>query len=227
MELKKNPKADLERRRSLFFQIGLAIVLSVILFAFELKINPDTDNAFAQNQNAFIDDEIIPITQQEPPKVEPPPPPPPQEVLEIVENNEELQNEANIENTESDANTQIQAPVEVAQEEESDEIVNFYVIENKPTFGDGSDAAVNRWIAQNVKYPEIAKEAGVSGKVFVQFVIGKDGKVTDVQLLRGVDPYLDKEALRVVSAMPAWKPGSQRGKPVKVSFQIPINFKLN
>jgi len=226
MELKKNPKADLDKKRSIFFQIGLAIALSVILFAFELKLEPDNNNAFAQGPNALIDDEIIPITKQEEIKTPPPPPPPVQEVLEIVENNQELKNEAKIETTESDANTQI-APVELKHEEESDEIVNFYVIENKPTFGDGSEAAVNKWIAQNVKYPEIAKENGIMGKVFVQFVIDKNGKVTDVQLLRGVDPYLDKEAFRVVSAMPAWKPGSQRGKPVRVSFQIPINFKLN
>jgi periplasmic protein TonB len=83
-----------------------------------------------------------------------------------------------------------------------------------------------KWIASEVKYPEIAKENGITGKVYVQFVINKDGKVVDVQILRGVDPYLDKEALRVVAAMPAWSPGKQRGKTVKVSFQLPINFKL-
>ena len=227
MELKKNPKADLDRKRGLFFQIGIAVVLSIILFAFELKLDPNSDNAFADNSTQIIDDEIIPITKQEEIKTPPPPPPPPQEIIEIVENNEELENEANIEDTEADANTEIQAPIEVAQEEESDEVVNFYVIENKPTFGDGSDNAINKWIVQNVKYPPIAKENGITGKVFVQFVIDKNGKVTNVELLRGVDPSLDKEALRVVSSMPNWKPGSQRGKPVRVSFQLPINFKLN
>jgi len=81
-----------------------------------------------------------------------------------------------------------------------------------------------KWISANVKYPEIAKENGITGKVFVQFVIDKNGKVTDVQIIRGVDPYLDKEAIRVVSSMPAWTPGKQRGKTVKVSFQLPITF---
>lgn len=225
MEIKKNPKADLEKRRGLYFQIGLAVVLSLILLAFELKINPDSDNSFAQNANTLIDDEIVPITKQEEIKTPPPPPPPVQEVLEIVENNEEIKNEAQIEDTEADDKTQIQAPIDVQQEEESDEVINFYVIEEKPEFP-GGEAAMMKWINSNVKYPEIAKENGITGKVFVQFVINKEGKVGNVELLRGVDPYLDKEALRVVSNMPAWKPGKQRGKAVKVSFQLPINFKL-
>ncbi len=100
------------------------------------------------------------------------------------------------------------------------------VIEEKPEFP-GGEAAAFQWIANNIKYPEIAKENNIQGKVFVQFVIGKDGKVTDVQVVRGVDPSLDKEAVRVIQSMPAWKPGKQRNKPVKVSFQLPINFKLN
>ncbi len=226
MELKKNPQVDLERKRNMFFQIGLFVTLALILFAFELKIVPGEENLFVAENTGPIEEEIIPITKQEEIKTPPPPPPPVTDVLEIVENNQELQNEVQIESTEADANTQISAPVEVQQEEETEEIINFYVIEEKPEFP-GGEAAMFQWIAKNIKYPEIAKENGVQGKVFVQFVIGKDGKVTDVQVVRGVDPSLDKEAVRVIQSMPAWKPGKQRGKPVKVSFQLPINFRLS
>ena len=226
METKKNPKVDLERKRSLFFQIGLFITLALILFVFELKIVPGNDELFVAGNTGPIEEEIIPITKQEEIKTPPPPPPPVTDVIEIVENNQEIQNEVKIESTEADANTQISAPVEVQQEEEIEEVINFYVIEEKPEFP-GGEAAMFQWIAKNIKYPEIAKENGVQGKVFVQFVIGKDGKVTDVQVVRGVDPSLDKEAVRVIQSMPTWKPGKQRGKAVKVSFQIPINFKLS
>ncbi len=226
METKKNPKVDLERKRSLFFQIGLFITLALILFVFELKIVPGNDELFVAENTGPIEEEIIPITKQEEIKTPPPPPPPVTDVIEIVENNQEIQNEVKIESTEADANTQISAPVEVQQEEEIEEVINFYVIEEKPEFP-GGEAAMFQWIAKNIKYPEIAKENGVQGKVFVQFVIGKDGKVTDVQVVRGVDPSLDKEAVRVIQSMPTWKPGKQRGKAVKVSFQIPINFKLS
>lgn len=226
MELKKNPEADLEKKRNLFFQIGLTFTLAIILFAFELKIMPSDKNTFVAENTGKIEEEIVPITKQEELKTPPPPPPPVTDVLEIVEDNKELTNEVTVENTEADANTQIQAPVEVQQEEENEEVVNFYVIEEKPEFP-GGEAAMFQWISKNVKYPEIAKENGVQGKVFVQFVIGKDGRVSDVQVVRGVDPSLDKEAVRVIQNMPAWKPGKQRGKPVKVSFQLPINFKLS
>ncbi|NMD00437.1 MAG: energy transducer TonB [Bacteroidales bacterium] len=226
MELKKNPEADLEKKRNLFFQIGLTVTLALILFAFELKIMPSDENTFVAENTGKIEEEIVPITKQEELKTPPPPPPAVTDVLEIVEDNKELTNEVKVENTEADANTQIQAPIEVQQEEENEEIVNFYVIEEKPEFP-GGEAAMFQWIAKNVKYPEIAKENGVQGKVFVQFVIGKEGKVTDVQVVRGVDPSLDKEAVRIIQSMPAWKPGKQRGKPVKVSFQLPINFKLS
>lgn len=226
MEAKKSPKADLEQKRGVYFQVGLAVTLAIILFAFELKVDPDKNTGFGEQTSQVVEEEIIPITKQEEIKTPPPPPPAVTEIITIVENNQELQNEAKIENTESDANTQIQAPVEVQQETESDEVVNFYVIENKPEFPVGGVEGLNKWISQNVKYPEIAKENGVTGKVFVQFVIDKDGKVTNVEVVRSVDPYLDKEAVRVVKSMPDWKPGSQRGKPVKVSFNIPINFKL-
>lgn len=103
--------------------------------------------------------------------------------------------------------------------------INFYVVETKPEFP-GGEYEMMKWIAQTVIYPEIAKEKGIQGKVFVQFIIGKDGKISEVELIKGANPILDEEALRVISAMPAWKPGKHKGHLVNVLFQIPINFKL-
>ncbi len=113
----------------------------------------------------------------------------------------------------------------VQLQEKNEEVINFYVIENKPEFP-GGQVAMLKYIAENTKYPEIAKEKGISGKVFVQFVIDKDGSVTKVKVMRGVNRLLDKEAIRVVKSMPKWKPGTIHGKAVKVLFQLPINFTL-
>ncbi len=224
METKKNPKIDLEKKRSVLLEIGFIISLAIVFFGFQYKSSEDTANTLGSLDDMQIEEEIIPITRQQ--EVTPPPPPPPQviEELNIVQDDEEIENEVEIQNTEADENTEV-VPVEIQPQEEEEEVLNFYVIENKPVFP-GGEAAMFKYIQQNTKYPEIAKENGITGKVFVQFVIGKDGKVSDVEVIRGIDPYLDKEAVRVVSSMPKWTPGSQRGKPVKVSFQLPINFTL-
>lgn len=167
----------------------------------------------------------------------PPPPPPPDPVQEeqkvrytapeIVDSVDKdivmLSNDDLIKKTVPD-----DIPAEVPETKDvikGDEVVNFYVIEEKPSFP-GGEKAMMEWLANNTKYPDVPKESGVTGKVFVKFIIDKEGKVTDVELLNNVDPYLDKEALRVVSEMPSWTPGKQRGETVKVSFQIPIKFIL-
>lgn len=224
MEIKKNPKADLEKYRTIFLQTGLIVTLAIILAAFEWQASGDSENVLGEMETVIVEEEIIPITKQEEIKNLPPPP---QiiETLEIVEDDQEIENEVEIEDTEADQHTEIQK-VEVKEEEEIDEVIGFYVIEKKPEFPGGGEAALMKWIVQNIQYPQIAKDMGIKGKVFVQFIIDKDGSVTNAEIIRGVDPSLDKEALRVVKSMPKWKPGEQRGKAVKVSFQIPINFTL-
>ncbi|OFX28516.1 MAG: energy transducer TonB [Bacteroidetes bacterium GWA2_31_9] len=225
MELKKSKKADLENKKGMFFQIGLVIVLGVSLFAFEWKSSPENTSGLGELANLVVEEEIIPITRQEELKT----PPPAQQVIEelnIVEDDEEIEEELEIEDSESDQETQVEVAEIQVEEEEVDEVFNFYVLEDKPEFP-GGEAALLKWIAQNTKYPEMAKENGIQGRIFVGFVIDKAGKVTEVKILRGVDPYLDKEALRVVNNMPSWSPGKQRGKPVKVSYQVPIKFTLN
>ncbi len=224
MEVKKNPKVDLEKKRPILLEIGFIVSLAVVFIGFQYKSSNKTENTLGSLGDMQVEEEIIPITRQQ--EVKPPPPPPPKvvEELNIVQNDEEIDDELEIDESEADENTEIE-PVDVQPQEEEDEVVNFYVIENKPEFP-GGEAAMFKYIQEHTKYPEIAKENGITGKVFVQFVIGKDGSITDVKVIRSIDPYLDKEAVRVVKSMPKWKPGSQRGKPVKVSFQLPINFTL-
>ncbi|WP_297101523.1 energy transducer TonB [uncultured Draconibacterium sp.] len=228
MELKKTPKADLEIKKNTFWLIGLVIALGVSLLAFEWTTKPTKAADLGQIQTAEVEEEIIPITREQ--EVKPPPPPPPPkviEVLNIVDDDVEIEDELEIEDTEADEETVIDvAPViETAEEEEEEEAQVFFIVEDMPEFP-GGDLALRKYIANAIKYPVIAQENGIQGKVYVTFVVSKTGKVTDAKIARGVDPSLDKEALRVVNALPAWKPGKQRGKPVNVSYTVPINFVL-
>ncbi|WP_462318924.1 energy transducer TonB, partial [Marinilabilia sp.] len=172
-----------------------------------------------------VEEEIIPITRQE--EVKPPPPPPPPkvtDVLNIVEDDVELEEELIIEDTEATEDTEVDFS-DIQTEEEVEESPVFFIVEDMPEFP-GGDAALHKYLATSVEYPVIAQENGIQGRVYVKFVINTDGSVTDVQIARGVDPSLDKEALRVVRDMPKWKPGKQRGKAVRVSYTVPINFVL-
>jgi len=217
MEPKKNPEVNLERKRGLFLQIGLVIALLVVLGAFEYK----TYEKIAYNLGALnlddLEEEIIPITKQE--IKPPPPPPPPPEIIEIVEDDVEIEDEIEIEDTESDEDEEIEII-----EEDDDEF--FMVVENMPIFP-GGDLGLMKYIQKHVKYPAIAKEYNITGKVYVSFIVDKSGSVTNVKIVRGVDKNLDAEALRVVKTLPKYKSGKQRGKSVRVMFTIPINFTLN
>jgi protein TonB len=217
MQPKKNPKISLESKKSLFFQIGLAITLCLVLIAFEWKSYEKNDYNLGSLNLDDMEEEIIPITRQE--VKPPPPPPPPPEVIEIVEDEVEIENEVEIEDTETDED-------EIIEIEEEDDEEFFMVVENMPEFP-GGDLGLMKFIQKNVKYPAIAKEYNITGKVYVSFIVDKGGSVTNVKIVRGVDKNLDAEALRVVSALPKYKPGKQRGKPVRVMFTIPINFTLN
>jgi len=228
MELKKSQKADLENKRNTFLLIGLVVALGVTLLAFEWTTKPSKAESLGQIQTQEIDEEMIPITREQ--EVKPPPPPPPPkviEVLNIVEDDVEIEDELEIEDSEADDQTVIDvAPViETAEEEEEEEAQVFFIVEDMPEFP-GGDLALRKYIASQIKYPVIAQENGIQGKVYVTFVVSKTGKVTNASIARGVDPSLDKEALRVVNALPVWKPGMQRGKPVNVSYTVPINFVL-
>ncbi len=217
MEPKKNPDISLEKKKGLFFQIGLVITLVIVLGAFEWKSYDKLAYNLGQLNLDDLEEEIIPITKQE--VKPPPPPPPPPEVIEIVEDDVEIEEEIEIEDTESDED------VEIEIEEEDDEEF-FMVVENMPEFP-GGDLGLMKYIQKNVKYPAIAKEYNITGKVYVSFIVDKKGSVTNVKIVRGVDKNLDAEAMRVVKSLPKYKPGKQRGKSVRVMFTIPINFTLN
>ena len=217
MEPKKNPEISLEKKKGLFFQIGLIITLIIVLGAFEWRSYEKVDYNLGQLNIDDLEEEIIPITKQE--VKPPPPPPPPPEVIEIVEDEVEIEEELEIEDTESDEDIAIEI------EEESDDEF-FMVVENMPEFP-GGDLGLMKYIQKNVKYPPIAKEYNITGKVYVSFIVDKSGSVTNAKIVRGVDKNLDAEALRVVKSLPKYKPGKQRGKPVRVMFTIPINFTLN
>ncbi len=223
MEIKKNPNVDLENKKSIFFQIGLIFALVVVFFAFEYKTYDKTTLDIASRIVDDTPEEIIPITEQ---KVKPPPPPPPKQVIQIkiVEDDVEVEDDLDID-VEADDETIMDEYIPVEEEEEIGEEVIFQVVEDNPEFPGGM-GELYKFLGQNTKYPPIAKESGIQGRVFVNFVVEKDGSISNVKVLRGIGGGCDEEAIRVVKSMPRWKPGKQRGKAVRVSFNLPIKFTL-
>jgi protein TonB len=225
MQLKKSPKASLEDKKLVYVLMGLILVLSICYVAFEWTEKEVTKYEVTEDL-AFIDEEIdIQQTSQETPP--PPPPPAPQEVevLNVVEDDVEVE-EIEI-NTEDDKDVEvvIAPPVEAPVEEEEEEVI-FMVVESMPEFP-GGQQALFKYLADNVKYPVIAQENGIQGRVICQFVVNKDGSIVDVVAVRSSgEASLDKEAIRVIKSMPKWKPGKQRGKPVRVKYTVPVNFRL-
>ena len=225
MELKKNPKADLERWRTVFLNIGLVISLGAVLLAFSVTQKKSAVDELQRVEDVDFEDEDIPVTRQEqPPEVKPPPPQQTIEVLNIVDDETEIEDEFEMDDAEADENTQVEI-VEIQEEEEEEEPEIFFIVETMPEFP-GGELGLRKYIATHVKYPNIARENGIEGKVYVRFCVTSKGTVEKVSIARGVDPILDKEALRVVKALPKWKPGEQRGKKVNVWYTVPINFQL-
>lgn len=228
METKKSNKADLENKRNTFFLTGLVIALSFTFLAFNWKVNPGKVESLGILVSDEVEEEIIPITRA--PEVKPPPPPPPPKVvkvLNIVEDDVEIDDELVIQDSEADDKTiiDIQPVLETHEEEEEDEEEIFYFAEDPAEFP-GGDRALYKYINDAVNYPIIAQENGIQGKVYVKFVVNEQGAVSNAEVLRGVDQSLNKEALRVINSLPNFKPGKQRGKPVKVYYNAVINFQL-
>jgi protein TonB len=202
----------------------MVITLALVLLAFNYKSYEKQELTIMTRSVDNAEEEMVQITQQEKP---PPPPKPPQQttVIEIVEDDVEIEDDIEID-VEADQETEVQdyEPVEEVEEEEEETQI-FQVVETMPTFP-GGDAARIKYLQNNLKYPTMARESGIQGKVFVTFVVEKDGSITDVKVLRGIGGGCDEEAVRVIKNMPKWKPGKQRGKPVRVQFNMPIVFKL-
>jgi len=188
----------------------------------DIKI--DTSQAIT---DLVFEEEIIPITEQ-PEQVTPPPPEAPAiaETLTIVEDDADVEETAIVSSEELNQAVEIKYVPVAVEEEEPEEQTIFEVVEQMPEFPNGGMAGLMQYLSKNIKYPTIAQENGTQGRVTVQFVVNKDGSIVDAKVLRGVDPYLDKEAVRVIMGMPKWKPGMQRGKPVRVKYTVPVMFRL-
>ncbi|MBC8147032.1 MAG: energy transducer TonB [Bacteroidetes bacterium] len=223
MTEKKTEKADLEKKKIIYTEIGLIITLAFILFAFEWKsydrIEFNADNMLV----VTIDDDVVANTQQN----EPPPPKPEQQttILDIVEDDVDVDNDLDID-AEADQDTEMDEYIFVDTEEASIvELEIFTVVEKNPSFPGGDEARIN-FLRKNIIYPEMARESGIQGTVHLTFVVETNGSVSKVSVLRGIGGGCDEEAIRVIKAMPKWEPGKQRGKPVRVQFNMPIKFTL-
>jgi len=233
MQPKKNPEADLNKNRNLYFVIGLSLVLGITWGAVEYKTYDRQLNF--DGVNMLEDDEDdVPITEQlKTPPPPPPPPPPAPEVIEIVKDEEEVE-ETVIESTESDEEMIIE---DIVVEDDFEDIdVPFAVIEDVPIFPGCERVAksqrrtcfqdqMNKHIRKNFRYPDIAQEMGIQGRVYVNFIISKDGSITNIRM-RGPDKNLENEAARIIGRLPKMTPGKQRGRAVRVPFSIPITFRL-
>ena len=228
MEIKKSEKANLENKKLLFLELGLIISLGIVWFAFEWTSKETNVSMLEDTAEVVLEEEIIPITQETPP---PPPSAPKIPVLsdqiDIVDDEIEVNDDLFM-NLEDGANmgVEIMEYVEVEEEVVEEEAIPFQLVEEKPSFQGGDANQFSKWVNSRLEYPEIAKENGVQGRVTLQFTVEKDGSVTKVKVLRGVDPSLDKEAVRVVSMSPKWKPGKQRDRAVPVTYTFPVIFQL-
>jgi len=229
MQLKKSPSANLENKRLTYVLLGLVFALSVLYVAFEWT---ESEIVVAEITDQIVEDaeeEMIDNTLQD---EETPPPPEPEELpddvieeITIVEDDKKV--DAVDFKSEDDQKTKVElvkAPVVIEVEEEEEDKI-FDVVEEQPEFPGGM-AALNKYFRENVRYPVMAQEMNIQGKVFVKFTVWKDGTIRDVQVTRSADRSLDAEAVRLVSRMPKWKPGKQRGKAVNCKFTVPVTFKL-
>ena len=228
MEAKKTPKADLEKRRGLYLEIGLVVIMAVVLAAFEKKSYDEEQIEVVQRTAMDEVEDVIIQTQQE--ELPPPPPPEQPEVatdLNVIEDDAESDKEVDMSTfTRQEEATNIEiTPVKIEEEEEEAEDEIFQVVENDPEFPGGAEA-MYKYLAQNIKYPQLARENNITGRVYLQFVVEKDGSVTNVKVMRDIGGGCGAEAVRVVKSMPKWTPGKQRGKAVRVYYQIPVNFSL-
>lgn len=229
MEIKKSERADLEKGKSTSLLMGFVLAFAVMFVALEWTQREKQDNSEIYTvKDVSIDDELIPITLPEKKTVPPPPASVSKaEIIEIVQDDAEIEEEimASIDDQVEFIDISELDNIEVEPEEEVDD-TPFMVVEDMPEFPGGT-AALLEYLKKNIKYPAICREQGIQGRVLVSFIVNKDGSIVDAEVVKPINPSLDKEALRVISGMPKWKPGAQRGKPVRVKYTVPVNFRLN
>ena len=237
MKEKKNPRYNLENYKFIFFLVGLVLALGMVIWLFNFKFYDKPIEFTEQEEHIYTEEDIIPITKQKLPEAPPPPVP---EIIEVVSDEVELEVELDIATTETDQQEAVDwEPVEVVEEEEEDnEVLNFAVVERVPVFPGCEGARDNNerkacfqtklleFVVGNFKYPEQARELNIQGRVYVKFVIEKNGSVSNIEVLRGVDPILDNAAITCIEKLPKISPAEQRGRPVRMSFVLPIYAKM-
>lgn len=232
MEVKKSPEADLEKYRATWLMIGYVVALSIVFIALEWTsqdVEADTD--WALTDLVFEEELDIPLTEY--PVEAPPSPPPPldpplakPEQLTLVD--EDLQ----IEKAPTPLSEMVDSPVTTApqpvkqEKPQPTEEEAFLVVDELPEFPQGGINGLMRYLTQHIRYPLIAQKNRIQGRVLCQFIVNADGSIADVQVLSGVHPALNTEAQRVLRAMPRWKPGKREGKPVRVRYTLPVEFRL-
>ena len=234
MEIKKLPNVDLEKKKLTSFLIGYVVILTVLYVSFEWTTTQVTRYKDISNQNILIEEDILNTF------ITPPPPVKekrliPQEVFNpVVEEEDEETEQAETVSppppaTEPAETVQpiITPPVLMEpEEEETPENYVFTFVDERPEFPGGGYAALYKWLHEHLEYPEIARENNIQGRVYCQFTVNRDGSISDIKVIKGVTPILDREAVRTLQKMPKWKPGKRNGKTVRTQFQVSVAFKL-
>lgn len=230
MEEKKNPKVNLESRKTTYVLTGLVASMSILFVGLEWATTERYANRALVRLDDFTDDEEIVMTVQS--NVTPPPPPPaPDVITDFTVQDDEFEIEpVEIESMEMDDDYMVEIfdpskNGEPVEEEEADPQEIHVVVEQQPEFP-GGEAALMKFIQKTLKYPAFAVENNIQGRVTLSFVVEKDGSIADIQVMRSPAEELSKEGTRIVSSMPKWKPGRQHGKPVRVKYVLPITFRL-
>ncbi len=225
MESKKTPKADLQNKRGLMLEIGLVISLALVIGAFAWTPGEKRVEKIDMNYGP-VEEEITEITRQD----QKPPEPPKKvemkvitDLLEVVKNDTKITSEVDF--AEFSEDTEVIQTVEIEEEVIEDD-QPFLVVETMPSFQGGTLNDFRNWVQSKVKYPTIALENGISGRVVLSFVIEKDGRLTNIQVLQSPDRSLSEEATRVLSQSPKWSPGKQRNQAVRVKYTLPVEFRV-
>lgn len=224
MEIKKSPKADLETKKGLFLEIGLVVSLILTIAVFGWSQSEKTVEIMDMGTVA-VEEDIVEITRQD----QKPPEPMKQTIAVVSDIINVVKNEAkittNFDFADYDEKAIVVQQVKVVEEKAEDD-APFVIVEDMPKFQNGDLNTFRNWVMGRIKYPAIAAENGISGKVILVFVIEKDGTLTNIQSLQSPDRSLTDEAVRVLQTSPKWSPGKQRGVPVRVKYTLPVDFKI-
>ena len=225
MEIKKSPKADLQNKRGLLLEIGLAVALLLVIGAFAYTPKEHRIEKVDMNYGP-VEEEITEITRQD----QKPPEPPKKvemkviaDLLQVVTNDTKITTDVDF--AEFSDDTEILQQVEVVEETIEDD-APFVTAETMPSFQGGDLNTFRNWVQSNVKFPQIALENGIQGRVILSFVIERDGRLTNIKVLQTPDRSLSEEAIRVLSKSPKWAPGKQRNQVVRVSYTLPVEFRV-